>query len=110
MEQQQKIELIRKGNAAYNQGNMELAAKIFKATDYKDGLIRLGDYYYFEQHKPLLAYGFYRQANYEKMLDRIFEGFQFALQVWLHEDELGTESAGTEREQSSDSASESSSS
>lgn len=84
--EKQRVMLIREGNAAFNEGNIDMAARIFKATDYKSGLIRVGDYYYFDKHQPLRAYGYYRQANYQKMIDKIFDGFTFALKCWLWED------------------------
>lgn len=83
----QRNALIREGNAAFNEGDIEMAARIFKTTVYKDGLIRVGDYYYFEKHQPLLAYGYYRKAGHQKMLDKIFDGFTFALKCWLWEGE-----------------------
>ncbi|MDR2135868.1 MAG: hypothetical protein LBO76_04555 [Treponema sp.] len=40
-----KVSLNRKGNALYNQGNVEEARRIFITTGYSDGLSRIGDYY-----------------------------------------------------------------
>ncbi len=90
MDAQQRNELIRKGNAAFNEGNIHLASKIFKATKYKDGLIRVGDHYFYELEQPLMAYGYYRAAGHSAMLDKIFESFTFALQCWIS-DEPGEE-------------------
>ncbi|MDH5717037.1 MAG: hypothetical protein OEZ22_05310 [Spirochaetia bacterium] len=85
MDNKEKAELIRKGNAAFNEGNIALAAKLFNTTGYKDGLIRVGDYFYFDKHQPLMAYGYYRKANHKQMIDRLFDGFVFAIQCWMHE-------------------------
>lgn len=103
--EKQRVELIREGNAAFNEGNIDMAARIFKATDYKDGLIRVGDYYYFDKHQPLMAYGYYRRANYQKMLDKIFDGFTFALKCWLWDEENSDrqEQSQTEKVQPSES-------
>ncbi|MDR1444880.1 MAG: hypothetical protein LBI94_08375 [Treponema sp.] len=40
-----KVSLNRKGNALYNQGDIEGARRIFITTGYSDGLRRIGDYY-----------------------------------------------------------------
>lgn len=77
--------LIRKGNEAFNDGDIDRAARIFKSTEYKDGLIRVGDYYYFDKRQPLLAYGYYRRANHQIMIEKISDGFIFALKYWLND-------------------------
>ncbi|MCS6984732.1 MAG: hypothetical protein NZM25_06375 [Leptospiraceae bacterium] len=84
MDPQKRAQLIRQGNLLFNKGDIETAAKIFKATNYRDGLIRVGDYFYFEKHEPLRAYGYYRQAGHEKGLQKIHMGFIFALKCWLY--------------------------
>ncbi len=71
------------GNQAFNKGDFDQASRIFKAVHYQDGLIRLGDHYYYTKHQPLMAYGYYRLAKYKKMLDKINDGFIFALRCWL---------------------------
>ncbi|MDH4261681.1 MAG: hypothetical protein OEV78_01410 [Spirochaetia bacterium] len=86
MDNTEKVQLIRKGNQAFNEGNIDLASKIFKATEYKDGLIRVGDHYYFDQKQPLMAYGYYKRANHNIMLEKISDGFIFALKCWLDDD------------------------
>ncbi len=40
-----RVLLIRKGNEYFTNGNIDAAEKIFVIVDYKDGLVRLGDYY-----------------------------------------------------------------
>jgi len=86
MENSEKVHLIRKGNQAFNEGNIDLASRIFKTTEYKDGLIRVGDYYYFDKRQPLMAYGYYKRANHNIMLEKISDGFVFALKCWLSKD------------------------
>lgn len=90
-----RAELIRMGNQLFNSGDVETAAQVFQATDYRDGLIRVGDHFYYEKHQPLRAYGYYRQAKHEKMLERVSSGFVFALKMWLWE----TPEEKAEREQ-----------
>jgi len=82
----QKAELTRKGNILFNQGKYFEAGKIFSLVGYKTGLVRLGDLFYFEKEMPLVAYGFYRNAKHQPMLDKIGEGFVFALQCLLSTD------------------------
>ena len=79
--------LIRRGNQAFNEGNIELAAKIFRALNYKDGLIRIGDYYYYQKKQPLIAYGYYKKANHTPMLIKLMDAFVFAIKCWLWSDE-----------------------
>jgi hypothetical protein len=40
-----RAKLIRKGNEFFTDGKIKAAEKIFISVDYKDGLVRLGDYY-----------------------------------------------------------------
>src|SRR5687767_13931696 len=82
----QKAELMRRGNQLFNEGRYFEAGKIFATIGYKTGLIRLGDLFYFEKEMPLVAYGFYRNANHKPMLDKIGDGFVFALKCLLSDD------------------------
>lgn len=86
MTEQERATLIRKGNQAFNEGNIDLASRIFKSTEYKDGLIRVGDYYYFDKRQPLMAYGYYKRASHQIMIEKISDGFIYALKHWLSED------------------------
>lgn len=79
----QKAELIRRGNQLFNEGRYFDAGRIYATVGYKAGLIRLGDLFYFDKEMPLVAYGFYRNANHKPMLDKIGEGFVFALKCLL---------------------------
>ncbi len=82
----ERIVLIRKGNDFFNRGDVEKAAKIFITTAYKDGLIRLGDYYYFEKKDPFKALHFYLEAKYEKRIRELTERMAAVLKKWLRED------------------------
>ncbi|MBV6494733.1 MAG: hypothetical protein LDLANPLL_02770 [Turneriella sp.] len=82
----QKSELMRKGNVLFNEGRYFDAGRIFTLIGYKTGLIRLGDLFYFDKEMPLVAYGFYRSAKHQPMLDKINDGFVFALECLLSED------------------------
>jgi hypothetical protein len=87
----ERIILIRKGNELFNSGEIESAAKIFTATAYKDGLIRIGDYYYFEKKNPLRALHFYIEAKYEKRIHELTERIVMILKKWLNEDTVKME-------------------
>ena len=82
----ERIFLIRKGNELLNNGDVGKAAKIFIATAYKDGLIRIGDYYYFEKKDPFKALHFYLEAKYEKGIRELTERMAAILKKWLRED------------------------
>jgi hypothetical protein len=87
MNEHERANLIRKGNQAFNEGNIDFASRIFKSAEYKDGLIRVGDYYYFDKRQPLMAYGYYKRANHNIMLEKISDGFIFALKYWLNDED-----------------------
>ena len=82
----ERIVLIRKGNEFLNKGDIEKASKIFVTTSYKDGLIRIGDHYYFDKKNPFKALHFYLEAKYEKRIRELTERMAIILKKWLNED------------------------
>jgi hypothetical protein len=82
----ERILLIRKGNELLNDGDIEKAEKIFVATAYKDGLIRIGDYYYFDKKNVFKALNLYLEAKYEKRIHELTERMALVLKQWLNED------------------------
>ena len=82
----ERILLIRKGNELLNDGDIEKAEKIFVTTAYKDGLIRIGDYYYFDQKNVFKALNLYLEAKYEKRIRELTERMALVLKKWLNED------------------------
>jgi hypothetical protein len=82
----ERLFLIRKGNELFNSGDIEKAAKIFVTTAYKDGLIRVGDYYYFDKKNPLKALQYYIEARYEKRIAELSERVAAVIKKWLKED------------------------
>jgi len=82
----ERIVLIRKGNEFLNKGDIEKASKIFVTTSYKDGLIRIGDYYYFDKKNPFKALNFYLKAKYEKRIRELTERMAIILKKWINED------------------------
>ena len=86
MDKKERIALIRKGNELFNKGDIEKAVKIFIKTDYKDGLVRVGDFYFYDKKMPLTAFKFYKMANMHNKVDEIFERMMFALSKLIGED------------------------
>ena len=82
--QDKKAALIRKGNELFNEGNIDLARRIFLTTRYTDGLIRLGDYYY-KKNQPLEALRMYYAAPYRKKTEPLLEKMARILQEWLRQ-------------------------
>lgn len=86
MDKKERIALIRKGNELFNKGEIDNATKIFIKTDYRDGLARIGDYYYYEKKQPLTAFKFYKKARMDEKVNEIFERMINALGRWISED------------------------
>jgi len=82
--EKERAALIRKGNQFFNEGKIEMAEKIFIATNYKDGLIRIGDYYY-KKSQPLRALTYYTKAGFTPRIKEIAEQMVYALKTWLQE-------------------------
>ena len=84
--QEKRVALVRKGNELFNRGEFELAEKIFLATGYADGLIRLGDHYY-EQKQVLDALRMYWLAPDRKKVDSLIERAVRVLEKWLRDED-----------------------
>lgn len=93
MEQRDRVELIREGNRLFNEGKLEEAEKIFVKTRYKDGLTRIGDYFFYEKKLPLYAYKYYKMADCKDKVDEIFDRMVFALGHMMHDDGTTEEKA-----------------
>ena len=85
-----RLILIRKGNELFNNGQIEKAARIFVTTAYKDGLIRVGDYYYFDMKDSLKALHYYMEAQYKKRIREVSERMAGVIKRWLTEDTRGS--------------------
>lgn len=88
MDSRERAETIREGNRAFNEGDIRKARDLFIKADYKDGLIRLGDHFMYEKKMPLLAYGYYKKAGYQKRIDEIFQRMMWALSQWIGADKF----------------------
>jgi hypothetical protein len=79
MDAKMRVELIRKGNELFNKGDIELAAKIFAQTGYRDGLTRVADHFFYDKRQPLFALKFYKMVNRQDKVQEIYERMIFAL-------------------------------
>jgi len=78
----QKAALIRKGNALFNEGNVELAKRIFITLRYGDGLIRVGDYH-FKRNEYLEAFRLYWMANEKVKSEKLIEKMAQIIREWI---------------------------
>ncbi len=83
MDDKQRVELIRRGNELFNSGEVEKAAVLFEKTMYRDGLVRVGDHYFFDKKLPLNALKYYRISGRKDMVDQIHDRMLFALSQWI---------------------------
>ena len=81
---EQKVQLIRKGNELFSRGELEQAKKIFVATRYSDGMIRLGDLYAGEKDY-LSAYQMYKMAPAPDRAETMIQKLSAVLKNWLKE-------------------------
>ncbi|MBE7411022.1 MAG: hypothetical protein L6Q54_11155 [Leptospiraceae bacterium] len=88
MNPKERAEKIREGNKSFNEGDYSKARALFLETDYKDGLIRMGDYFFYERRLPILAFGYYKKAGYQRKVDEIFQRMILALGQWIGMDKL----------------------
>jgi len=78
----QRAALIRKGNALFNEGNIELAKRIFITLRYGDGLIRVGDYH-FKRNEYLEAFRMYWMANEKVKSEKLIEKMAQVIREWI---------------------------
>jgi hypothetical protein len=91
MDSKERIELIRRGNEYFNNGEISKAAALFIKTAYRDGLTRVADYLFYDKRQPLIALKYYRMVNRQDKVNEIFERMVFALGKLLgKEDESRT--------------------
>jgi hypothetical protein len=87
-----RAELIRQGNAAFNEGDYQKARECFTKAQYSSGLVRIGDYYMYERRLPLLAYGYYRRAGAQAKIEDLQRRMIGAFAEWVGRDKLKPES------------------
>ena len=93
MKDEEKVALSRKGNEYFNAGNMTEAIKCFVKAGYRDGIMRVADYYYFDKKQPLIALKFYKMINRKDRIDEIYARMMFAFNKMLRstKDDVETE-------------------
>lgn len=72
MDSKERAQLIREANTAFNAGDIRKARELFLKTDYKDGLIRLGDHFMYDRKLPMLAFGYYKKDRASRQGGRNF--------------------------------------
>jgi len=81
----QRSALIRKGNALFNDGDIETAQRIFITTGYSDGLERVGDYFR-EKGDILEALRMYWIAPAPGKKENLVEQCAAVLQYWISQE------------------------
>ncbi len=83
---EQKVQLNRKGNALFNEGDFFGAQRLFITTGYTDGLNRIGDNYK-KNGDELTALKFYLLAHNKSKSEPILEKIASVVSDFLNEDE-----------------------
>ncbi|PKL18458.1 MAG: hypothetical protein CVV49_05730 [Spirochaetae bacterium HGW-Spirochaetae-5] len=98
MNDEEKVALSRKGNEFFNNGNMTEAIKYFVKAGYRDGIMRVADYYFYDKKQPLIALKFYKMINRKDRIDEINARMMFAFNKMLSssKDDSGSEAAAVE--------------
>ncbi|MDF3819691.1 hypothetical protein P3G55_07260 [Leptospira sp. 96542] len=104
MDSKVRVALIREANQAFNAGDIRKARELFLKTDYKDGLIRLGDHFMYDRKLPMLAFGYYKKAGRQDKVDEIFQRMIFALSELLGKDKWKAPNNPNSKETISDTA------
>lgn len=86
MNTEDRVALIRRGNELFNQGDIKNALKVFLATEYQDGIVRVADHLYYEEHDQIGAMKLYRRAGYRQRIEDFAEKAAFTIRMWLDED------------------------
>ncbi|HNZ26977.1 MAG TPA: hypothetical protein PLG34_10725 [Spirochaetota bacterium] len=81
-----RVQLIRKGNEFFTEGNIPAAEKIFLTTDYKDGLVRLGDYYMGKSDIEKACDMYFKSENSSK-IEEFCKYSAKVIQKWLKDDD-----------------------
>jgi len=82
----QKAQLNRRGNALFNQGDIETARRIFQTTGYSDGLMRVGEAY-MRSGQPVDALKMFKLSHDQVRSTELVEKAAFAIRKMLDEKE-----------------------
>lgn len=89
MTDEDRINLIRRGNELFNKGDFKNALKIFLATNYRDGIVRVADHLYYDENKQVAAIKLYKKAGYTKRIEEFAEKAALTIRMLLDSDKLG---------------------
>lgn len=82
---EQKAQLIRRANELFNKGDYAMAERIYIATGYSDGMVRMGDTHFRQQRYPE-AMRLYQLAPAPDRVSRLARRMALVVQQWLIED------------------------
>lgn len=81
---EQRVHLIRRGNELFLAGDIEQSKKIFVATGYTDGMVRLGDHF-MKAGDPLAALQMYKMAPAPDKVAPLVNRMAGVVKKWLKE-------------------------
>lgn len=87
LSEKERIAYIRKGNELFNNGKYKEAETVFMLTDYRDGILRIANRYYYELKKPLVALKYYYKINAKEKVEEIKERMIFAMKKLLSKEQ-----------------------
>ena len=82
----QKVQLNRRANQLFNEGDIEAARRIFQTTGYSDGLIRVGERY-LEDGRPIDALKMFKLAHDESKGAELVQRAALAIRKMLEDEE-----------------------
>lgn len=82
----QKVQLNRRANQLFNEGDIEAARRIFQTTGYSDGLIRVGERY-LEDGRPIDALKMFKLAHDEGKGAELVQRAALAIRKMLEDEE-----------------------
>lgn len=92
MDNEERAALIRRGNELFNKKDIKNSLKIFLATDYKDGIARVADYLYYEEHQTISSIKLYKKAGLTRKVEDFAEKAALTIHLFLQEDEQAKQS------------------
>ncbi|TFG82578.1 MAG: hypothetical protein E4H20_07375 [Spirochaetales bacterium] len=84
---EQKAQLNRRGNALFNQGEVDTARRIFQTTGYSDGLIRVGQRC-LDDGKPVDALKMFKLAHDDGRSEELLKRAALAIRKLLKQEEM----------------------
>ena len=82
----QRVALVRKANALFNDGDLAMAERIFIATGYSDGLTRIGDKYA-QKNEYMDALKMYLLAHNKRKSEPIVEKIAQTVSLLLSQED-----------------------